>query len=95
MLEQDTRPGGSWSLSKGLAIWALYEKGKGLLYFSKLGLLYSTFWSQIGLGMAEFSDLPVDCPPETLHSLYEARYVARYLEKYVNKFDYGWSLVSP
>ncbi len=48
----------------------------------------STFWSQIGLGITEFSDLSMDCPPETLHSLYEAKYVARYLEKYADKFDY-------
>lgn len=65
------------------------ESGNDLLFsFFELGRLYPTFWSQIGLGMAEFSDLPMDCPPETLHSLYEAKYVAEYLEKYVDEFDY-------
>lgn len=52
------------------------------------GRLYPTFWSQIGLGMAEFSDLPMERPKETLHELYEAKYVAEYLEKYVDRFSF-------
>ena len=63
------------------------------LFFFDLERLYPTFWSQIGLGMAEFSDLPMTCPPETLCSLYEAKYVAEYLERYIDEFKYkGQSL---
>ncbi|MCJ1423179.1 hypothetical protein MMC29_001060 [Sticta canariensis] len=38
--------------------------------------------------MAEFSDLPMTPPPETLYDLYDAKYVADYLEKYVDGFRY-------
>ena len=63
--------------------------------FCGTGRLYPTFWSQIGLRMAEFSDLPMSRPEETLHDLYEAKYVAEYLDKYVNEFCYqGQSLRS-
>ena len=59
-----------------------------LISLFDLERLYPTFWSQIGLGMAEFSDLPMTRPPETLHSLYEAKYVADYLERYIDEFKY-------
>ncbi|MCJ1388705.1 monooxygenase [Xylographa bjoerkii] len=49
---------------------------------------YPTFWTQIGLGMAEFSDLPMTRPAETLHDLYDAKYVGEYLEKYIEEFKY-------
>lgn len=38
--------------------------------------------------MAEFSDLPMVPPSETLYDLYEAKHVAAYLEKYVDEFKY-------
>ena len=38
--------------------------------------------------MAEFSDLPMVPPSETLYDLYDAKYVAGYLENYVNGFQY-------
>lgn len=38
--------------------------------------------------MAEFSDLPMTRPSETLHELYEAKHVADYIEKYVDEFQY-------
>lgn len=38
--------------------------------------------------MAEFSDLPMNRPEETLHDLYGAKYVAEYLDKYVDEFSF-------
>lgn len=38
--------------------------------------------------MAEFSDLPMVPPSDTLYDLYEAKHVADYLEKYVDEFKY-------
>ena len=38
--------------------------------------------------MAEFSDLPMVAPSETLYDLYDAKHVASYLERYVDEFKY-------
>jgi dimethylaniline monooxygenase (N-oxide forming) len=56
-----------------------------------LARLYSGFWSQSGLRMAGFSDLPITLPPdaETYHDIFEAKYVTRYLEDYVDSHIYN------
>ena len=53
--------------------------------------LYDGFWSQTGLSMAEFSDMPLRLSPgeETRDDLFPAKHVTQYLEDYVDKHIYN------
>ena len=49
--------------------------------------MYKDFWTQTGLGLAEFSDMPMQpLPPEKLHShMFDAKYITEYLEQYTER----------
>ncbi|KUJ10852.1 flavin-binding monooxygenase-like protein-like protein [Mollisia scopiformis] len=49
--------------------------------------LYDDFWTQWTVGLAEFSDLPMQRPPEEdcKHDCFRAKYTTKYLEEYVDK----------
>ncbi|KAI1265485.1 putative dimethylaniline monooxygenase [Xylariaceae sp. FL1019] len=48
--------------------------------------VYPSFWSQWTHGIAEFSDMPMERPPEQdcMHDLFRAKYTTKYLEEYVS-----------
>ena len=48
---------------------------------------YDVFWSQVGLGMAEFSDMPLTLPVDrdTYRNIFKAKHVTRYLNDYVDQ----------
>ena len=62
-----------------------------LLMASCLARLYDGFWSQSGLRMSGFSDVPMNLPPDaaTYHDIFEAKYVTKYLEEYVDSHTYS------
>ncbi|PQE29814.1 flavin-binding monooxygenase-like family protein [Rutstroemia sp. NJR-2017a WRK4] len=49
--------------------------------------LYDEFWTQWTVGVAEFSDMPMERPPETdcKNDCFKAKYTTKYLEKYVDQ----------
>ena len=49
--------------------------------------MYQDFWTQTGLGLAEFSDMPMRSPPpEELHyHMFDAKCVTKYLEEYTEQ----------
>ena len=53
--------------------------------------MYDDFWTQTPLGMAEFSDTPLELPPEeqTYYGFFPARYITKYLEKYLDTHIYS------
>ena len=52
---------------------------------------YDLFWSQTGLRMTEYSDVPMELPPEeeTYHDTFRAKHVTAYLEKYIDSHVYA------
>ncbi|KAG9241425.1 putative dimethylaniline monooxygenase [Calycina marina] len=53
--------------------------------------VYDDFWTQTPLGMAEFSDIPLEVPLEDqIHlGFFPARYITKYLEEYLDGHSYG------
>jgi dimethylaniline monooxygenase (N-oxide forming) len=49
--------------------------------------LYNDFWTQWTVGLAEFSDMPMEQPPEEDCKMdcFKAKYTTEYLEKYVDE----------
>ncbi|KAI1416787.1 putative dimethylaniline monooxygenase [Hypoxylon sp. FL1857] len=57
--------------------------------------IYPSFWTQWTHGIAEFSDMPMDRPPDEdcMNDLFRAKYTTKYLEDYVNNMSHaGWTL---
>ena len=52
---------------------------------------YEAFWSQTGLRMTEYSDVPLRLPPkeETYHDTFQAKHVTTYLESYIDSHVYA------
>ena len=52
---------------------------------------YETFWSQTGLRMTEYSDMPLQLPSneETYHDTFQAKHVTQYLQTYVESHVYA------
>ncbi|KAI0144368.1 flavin-binding monooxygenase-like protein-like protein [Xylariaceae sp. FL1272] len=52
---------------------------------------YPSFWTQWTHGIAEFSDMPMERPPEEdcMHDLFRAKYTTKYLEDYVDKMSHS------
>ena len=52
---------------------------------------YEAFWSQTGLRMTEFSDVPLELPPDeqTYHDTFQAKHVTTYLESYIDSHVYA------
>ena len=59
-------------------------------YERLLGRNYETFWTQTGLRMTEFSDVPLTLPEgeETYHDIFRAKNVTKYLEDYLDTHVY-------
>ena len=53
--------------------------------------MYSAFWTQTVLGMAEFSDQPMRRPPtcDLHYDFFPAKHVTEYLESYIDSHKYG------
>ena len=60
-----------------------------------VGRLYQNFWTQTGLGLAEFSDMPMQSlPSEVMYDhMFDAKHVTEYLEQYTKQsVDAGRSI---
>jgi len=60
-----------------------------------IGRNYDAFWTQWTVGLSEFSDMPMQRPPEDdcRHDFYRAKWTTHYLEQYVDrKNDEGRTL---
>jgi cation diffusion facilitator CzcD-associated flavoprotein CzcO len=57
---------------------------------SQLGRSYTEFWTQWTVGLAEYSDMPMERPPEKdcRSDCFKAKYTTQYLEKYVDKMQH-------
>lgn len=55
-----------------------------------LGRMYPGFWSQSGIRLSGFSDMPLTVPQdaEVFNDIFEAKYVTEYLEKYIDDHVY-------
>jgi dimethylaniline monooxygenase (N-oxide forming) len=53
--------------------------------------IYPGFWSQSGIRMSGFSDVPLTVPhdAEVFNDIFEAKYVTEYLENYLNNHVYS------
>lgn len=60
-------------------------------HLKMLGRMYPGFWSQSGIRMSGFSDVPLTVPDdaEVFNDLFEAKYVTDYLERYVDDHVYA------
>ena len=55
------------------------------------GRSYTEFWTQWTVGMAEYSDMPMERPPDEdcRSDCFKAKYTREYLEKYVDHMQHG------
>jgi hypothetical protein len=55
------------------------------------GRSYTEFWTQWTVGMAEYSDMPMERPPEEdcQSDCFKAKYTTQYLEKYVDQMQHS------
>ena len=93
ILEQDTCPGGVWSSSM------LFTSFSTLLHHlfdvnpltNYKGRSYEAFWTQWTVGAAQWSDMPMDRPPEddVYYGFFKAKHTTEYLERYLDHHHFG------
>lgn len=88
ILEGEAVVGGVWSSS-------MFSTPLGVAnYFNTIITVrsYKDFWSQSGLRMTGFSDVPLKLPEgaDMYHDTFEAKYVTKYLEEYIDSHVYSW-----
>ena len=98
MVDRDTCSGGSWNARtyngscRAIPLAALQSRpGRESVSNNFLGRLYPSFWSQTGVDMAEFSDLPMAISPgePIQYCMMHAKCVTRYLENYMAVHTYS------
>jgi dimethylaniline monooxygenase (N-oxide forming) len=62
-----------------------------ITYTIHTGRMYPGFWSQSGIRMSGFSDVPLTVPKEAdvFNDIFEAKYITQYLESYVDTRKYA------
>jgi dimethylaniline monooxygenase (N-oxide forming) len=58
---------------------------------TRQGRIYPGFWSQSGIRMSGFSDVPLTVPEgaDVFNDIFEAKYVTEYLERYIDCHKYA------